>query len=290
MIAGIFPGDGSEYPGMSDLIGTCETEPVNVGFDIRNINDDVLGDRLNAQISVYLVSTFLWDRFRDVIDISFVSGHSLGFYSALYASGVVSRRDGVEIVRAAFSAIKQVTSGIRGGMTAIIGLKWDIIDDICKEITNVSIANINSATQVVVSGTTDGLEEIEKKVIEEGALDIKRLNIDAPLHSPLMKGISDLIGEKISHIELSRPRLPIVNHTQPEILSDADTIKDVLCNQLTRKVLWRDAIIFMKEKGVDEYIEIGPLNVLSKIVRWIDRDAITRTSEEIMASGERDCG
>jgi [acyl-carrier-protein] S-malonyltransferase len=182
----------------------------------------------------------------------------------------MSRRDGVEIVRAAFSAIKQVTSSIRGGMTAIIGLKWDIIDDICKEITNVSIANINSATQVVVSGTTDGLEEIEKKIIEEGALDIKRLNIDAPLHSPLMKGVSDLIGEKISHIELSRPRLPIVNHTQPEILCDADTIKDVLCNQLTRKVLWRDAIIFMKEKGVDEYIEIGPLNVLSKIVRWID--------------------
>ncbi|MEE9524749.1 MAG: ACP S-malonyltransferase, partial [Thermodesulfovibrionales bacterium] len=268
MIAGIFPGDGSEYPGMSELIGSCDIEPIDVDFNIRNINEGVLKDRLNAQVSVYLVSTFLWDRFRDVIEISFVSGHSLGFYSALYAAGVITRKDGVEILKTAYSAIKEVTSGVEGGMTAIIGLKSDIINDICKGIPDVSIANINSATQVVVSGLLDHIGKVEEIVLREGALDVKRLNIDAPLHSLLMNGIGDLIGEGIKDIELSGPGIPVVDHTSPEILDDVDKIRDVLCNQLTRRVLWRDAVSFMQEQGVHEYIEVGPSDVLSKIVRW----------------------
>jgi [acyl-carrier-protein] S-malonyltransferase len=290
MIAGIFPGDGSEYPGMSELIGLCDIEPIDIEFDIRNIDEDVLKDRLSSQISVYLISTILWDRFRDVIDISFVSGHSLGFYSALYAAGVITRQDGVAIVRTAFSAIQEVTSGVEGGMTAIIGLKSDIIDDICRGMPDVFVANINSATQVVVSGLLEQISKVEGAVLKEGALDVKRLDINVPLHSPLMKGVGDLIGEGIRNIELTGPGVSVVGHTNPEILDDVDKIRDVICNQLTRRVLWRDAVSFMQEQGVNEYIEVGPSDVLSKIIRWIHRDAIAITSEEIMNSRDLGCG
>jgi [acyl-carrier-protein] S-malonyltransferase len=284
MIAGIFPGDGSEYAGMSELIGSCDLEQIDIPFDIRTIDEEVLKDRLNAQIAVYLVSTFLWDRFRAVIDSSFVAGHSLGFYSALYAAGVISRQDGMKVLRAAYDAIKELASGTDGGMTAIIGLKSDIIDDICKRITDVFVANINSATQVVVSGRLEQVRKVEEVVLREGALDVKRLMIDAPLHSPLMNGIGELIDDGIRNIKLSAPAMPVVDHTEPRILDDVDMIRDILCNQLTRKVLWRDAIIYMQGKGVNEYIEVGPSDVLSKIIRWIQRDAIAITSEEILSS------
>jgi [acyl-carrier-protein] S-malonyltransferase len=175
-------------------------------------------------------------------------------------------------------------------MTAIIGLKSDIIDDICKGIPDVFVANINSATQVVVSGRLEQISKVEEVVLKEGALDVKRLDINVPLHSPLMKGVGDLIGEGIRNIELSGPGIPVVGHTNPEILDDVDKIRDVICNQLTRRVLWRDAVSFMQEQGVNEYIEVGPSDVLSKIIRWIHRDAIAITSEEIMNSRDLGCG
>lgn len=289
MTAGIFPGDGSEYAGMSELLGSCDLEQINIPFDIRTVDETVLKDRLNSQIAIYVVSTFLWDRFRAVIDSSFVAGHSLGFYSALYAAGVISRQDGIEVIRTAYDAIKEITSNADGGMTAIIGLKSDIIDDICKRITDVFVANINSATQVVVSGRLEQVRKVEEVVLKEGALDVKRLMIDAPLHSPLMNGIGDLMDDCIKNIKLSAPAMPVVDHTEPRILGDVDAIRDILCNQLTRSVRWRDAIMFMQGKGVNEYVEVGPSDVLSKIVRWIQRDAIAITSEEIMSSKDIGC-
>ena len=116
MIAALFPGEGSEYPGMSELISGYGSEQIDAGFDFSKLDSDVLDDRLNAQIAIYLASTFLWDKFSKHTDFAFLAGHSLGFYSALYAAGVIGRNDGIEIIRNAFSAIKEVSSEMRGGI------------------------------------------------------------------------------------------------------------------------------------------------------------------------------
>jgi len=278
MIAGMFPGDGCDCDETAEFMRALGIDTV-LSAGGEDGGDD---GRLDEQLRIYRVSTLLWDRFRSERAFAFVAGHSLGFYAALYASGVIDRQEGEEIIRIARRAIEEVGGGLDGGMTAIIGLKWFIIDDICRRFSSVHVANINSATQVVVSGRLEELEEVERAALAGGALNVKRLNADAPLHSPLMEGVGDIIGEGIRGMSFSEPCLPLVDHTAPGVFEGAERIRDVLMNQLTRRVLWRDAVVFMYERGVREFAEIGPSDVLARLVRWIVREASARTSVEMM--------
>lgn len=263
MTGAIFPGIGSERDGMKALI----KEELLKQIDI-SCGEDIL-----LQQSIYAASASLWDSSKLVYPISLVAGHSLGFYSSLYASNSIDFRTGLYLINAAHNAILKMTGSKTFGITAIIGIKWDIIENLCRDFNNVYIANINSATQVVISGLAGSIDEMEKKVIKEGALKVQRLSIKYPVHTPFLKGIEEIMNKAVEKIEIKAPEIPIVDHTTSEILTSPEQIKETLSGQLARKVVWLDVIKKMWQKGIRKFIEVGPGDILSKITKWIERDA-----------------
>jgi [acyl-carrier-protein] S-malonyltransferase len=263
MTGAIFPGIGSERDGMLSLVKENFLKDLNLADE----------KELTLQKSIYAVSASLWDGFKSRYKFSLLAGHSLGFYSALYAANSIDYKTGLYLISFAHRAIKKATGNNAFGMTAIIGIRWDIIENFCRGLKNIYIANINSATQVVVAGYLESLKEFEKRIYDEGAFKVLRLSINYPLHTPILKGSSDFMREAIKDIEIKQPSIPIVDHTTGEILTSLEQIKETLTNQFTRKVIWRDVVMKMWQYGVRRFVEVGPGEVLSKITRWIERDA-----------------
>ncbi|MGW8272537.1 MAG: ACP S-malonyltransferase [Thermodesulfovibrionales bacterium] len=232
------------------------------------------------QTRIYEVSASLWDRVSSRLGFSMMAGHSLGFYAALYGAGALGREEGREVIVRADAAIREVSSGLRGGMSAVVGVGSPRMEEICGRIEGVYVANINAGNQVVISGTDDGLTAAEDAALEEGAFLVRRLAVNAPLHSPLLEGIEDLMDGALGGIRIADPLIPVVNHIAPGLLHRAEQVRDVLRAQFTSKVLWRDAVLFMVESGVGTFVELGPSDVLSKIVRWIRRDVIVFSADE----------
>ncbi|MGE5892791.1 MAG: ACP S-malonyltransferase, partial [bacterium] len=162
------------------------------------------------------------------------------------------------------------------------------VEEMCRQIPGVYLANINSATQVVISGTREALEDAEQALVREGALSVKRLAADSPLHCPLMSGVKEIMEKSLDGMVITAPKIPIVSHTSPELLTSMEQVRNVLCNQFTEQVLWRDAVNFMFDRGVREFIEIGPSDMLSKLVKWIQRSAAVYTASEAMGA-QRGC-
>jgi [acyl-carrier-protein] S-malonyltransferase len=163
-----------------------------------------------------------------------------------------------------------------------MGLKTELVEDICRQAGDVFVSNINSATQTVISGWRDDMLAACLMASEAGALGVKELPILFPLHSPLMQGIGSIISPFLASIEISEPAIPLLSHLDGRPL-DAEGIADVLREQLTRKVLWRDAVRAIRQKGISRFVEIGPSDVLSKLVRWIERDAESFRAEELLS-------
>ncbi len=263
MTGAIFPGIGSEREGMKELIRKDFLKRLNISAE-----EDIM-----VQQSIYAVSASLWDNAKNVYPVSLMAGHSLGFYSSLYAARSIDFQTGLYLIKAAHRAILKMSGGKSFGMTAIIGIKSDIIENLCKRINNIYIANINSATQVVISGLLDSIDEFERKVIEEGALKVQRLSIQYPIHTPFLKGIEEIMNREVKNIKIKAPDIPIIDHTTAKIMVSAEQIKETLTGQLTRKVIWRDVIKKMWQNGIRNFIEVGPGDVLSKLTKWIERDA-----------------
>lgn len=270
MTGALFPGQGSEREGMLSLVKERRGQE-RWGQDSHVKFQDLTP--LKIQQGIYAVSASLWEDSKKDYDFSLVAGHSLGFYSALYASGSIDFETGIYLISAAYRTIVGVARRGNFGMTAIIGLKWDIIEDFCREFRDIYVANINSANQVVVSGAIESLEALEKKVNDEGALKIKRLPIKYPLHTPMLREVLDIIKEVIDVIDLRDPEIPVVDHTTAEILTSSESLRETLAEQFSRRVIWRDVIKRMWLYGIRRFIEVGPGDTLSKLTRWIERDA-----------------
>lgn len=263
MTGAIFPGIGSEREGMKALIKE----------DLFKQIDISCGEDILVQQSIYAASASLWDKAKLVYPICLIAGHSLGFYSSLYASGSIDFKTGLYLINFVHNAILKMTGSKTFYITAIIGIKRDIIEYLCRDFNNVYIANINSATQVVISGPAGSIDEIEKKVIKEGALKVQRLSIKYPVHTPFLKGIEEIMDPVVEKLEIKTPQIPIVDHTTAEILISPEQIKKTLLGHLARKVVWLDVIKKMWQKGIRKFIEVGPGDILSNITKWIERDA-----------------
>ncbi|MEW6068523.1 MAG: ACP S-malonyltransferase [Nitrospirota bacterium] len=263
MTGALFPGQGSEREGMLSVIRE----------DFRKKYSLLAQQELNTQQGIYAVSASLWEDSKNRHRFTLMAGHSLGFYSALYAAGCIDFETGIYLIIAAHNAISEVSGNKKFGMTAIIGIKWDIIEDLCRGFSDIYVANINSATQVVVSGSAESLEAFEKKICEEGALKVLRLPTGFPLHTPFLEGTSELMKKAIQDINIRPPLIPIIDHTTSERLTTPEQLKETLTGQFTKRVVWRDVIKKMWQHGTRRFIEIGPRDVLSKITKWIERDA-----------------
>lgn len=288
-LVGIFPGQGSEYLGMlRSLKGYTIVDKVFgevkklSGVDLyRFIMEgplDTLKKPLNAQLSVFGVSVCYWELLKKRYKFKTLAGHSLGFYTALYASGAVGLKDSIKVIIEAQRAIEEISDNGRWAMTAIIGLRVDECEVLCANAGDVYVANVNSMTQVVISGKRDMVKYVTEKAIERGALSIREIDIPYPLHSPFMIGIGKRLMPFINGIRIEEPSIPVFDHTGRGFLKKQE-IMSVLSEQLENKVLWRDVIM-----GLDSHVflEVGPSDVLSKMVKWIKRDAEVITAEEII--------
>ncbi len=294
--AAIFPGLGSEYPGMLSCIAD-----ESVVAEIFGTLGDVAGSDLlaaaagtnggfadlrAAQLSVFGTSICYWHLLRERSQYTHIAGHSLGFYAALCAAGSVAFEDCAAIIMKVQDAIEKSSGGMPGLMASVIGMRTADVEALCRRVGSVYVSNVNSATQTVISGLADRTRAVCGEARTAGALSVKELSIPYALHSPLMQGIEDILSVSLADIEVRRPAVTVVSHLDGAAL-DAAGIRLTLADQLTRQVRWIDAVKALRQAGAERFVEVGPSDVLTKLVRWIERDADAHRAEELVTCQPR---
>ncbi len=278
-IAWVFPGQGSQKIGMGqsvikleiakirfdyasnffgrDLYSICEKESDQEGdqFDLNNTK--------NTQICLFLIESILLDSLKvKGYKPDFIAGHSLGEITGLYASDVLSFEQSVELIK---ERSELMSNAYEGSMAAIIGFNREALDLEIKKIDDVVVANDNSSSQVVLSGSKEGLELISSK------LKCKRfinLNVSGAFHSDFMKIPAKKFSDYLNNVDFKEPTIPIISNSNPSFSNDGAELKKRLKNQMSNGVRWRETMDLMK-KEADELciVEIGPSNVLGGLAK-----------------------
>ena len=206
---------------------------------------------------------------------SYIAGHSLGEYSALCAAGSLSLTDTAKLLRIRGKAMQDAVPFGVGAMAAILGLDFDTVS----QITNLSsddqlcqAANDNDPGQVVISGHKNAVDQTIELAKDAGAKRAVLLPVSAPFHCSLMQPAADIMAKALNDIKLEDPIVPLIANVSANEQNNGDVIKDLLIEQVTGSVRWRESIEFMSSKGVSEVFEIGAGKALSGMVRRINRE------------------
>ena len=206
---------------------------------------------------------------------SYIAGHSLGEYSALCAAGSLSLTDTAKLLRIRGKAMQDAVPFGLGAMAAILGLDFETVS----QITNLSsddqicqAANDNDPGQVVISGHKNAVDQTIELAKDAGAKRAVLLPVSAPFHCSLMQPAADIMAKALNDIKLEDPIVPLIANVSANEQNNGDVIKDLLIEQVTGSVRWRESIEFMSLKGVTEVFEIGAGKALSGMVRRINRE------------------
>lgn len=206
-----------------------------------------------------------------------VAGHSLGEYSALVASGVISFKDAVPLVRFRAQAMQEAVPVGQGGMAAILGLSDDEVRAACAEAAQgevVEAVNFNAPAQVVIAGHKAAVERACEAAKAKGAKRALPLPVSAPFHSSLLKPASDRLRDYMAGIAFSAPQLPLINNVDVAIVQDVASIKDALVRQAASPVRWVETVQKMATEGVMHVVECGPGKVLAGLTKRINGDLV----------------
>lgn len=198
------------------------------------------------------------------------AGHSLGEFSALVASGAISLSDGVRLVHLRGRLMQDAVPVGEGEMNAVIGLTLEEVERYCEKYSQnevCQVANVNSPTQIVISGHAGAVERVSKAISEDGSARVVPLRVSAPFHSELMRPVADELKKAMDSIEWKKPAFPIVTNAEAQLTDSVDEIKGALYKQTYSPVLWCQSVLAMEDYGNDGYIELGPGSVLSGLVR-----------------------
>jgi [acyl-carrier-protein] S-malonyltransferase len=291
-IAFVFPGQGSQVVGMGQSL--AEKHPnvkavfenadkklnVNLSKLIFEGPQEELTFTYNAQPALLTTSIAVLEYFRQFgIEADYVAGHSLGEYTALVAAGALTFEEGVYLVRKRGEFMESAVPNGEGTMAAVLGLDRDRLAEVTNSVTeegfSVQLANLNCPGQIVISGTTKGVELAGAKAKEAGAKRVLPLVVSGPFHSSLMKPAAGQLKEELDQIDMKAATIPVIANVTAEPISAASEIKEKLIEQLYSPVLWEDSVAKMLELGVDTFIEIGPGKVLSGLVKKISKNAKT---------------
>ena len=284
MTAYIFPGQGSQFPGMGqDLyenssLARDRFEQANaiLGFNISNIlfegSKEDLQQTSVTQPALFLHAVILREVMGDQFQPAMVAGHSLGEFSALTAAGALSFEDGLRLVRARATAMQEACELQPGSMTAVLGLEDAAVEKICSQHEGVVAANFNCPGQVVISGEKKALENISAVLEAAGARRVVPLPVGGAFHSPLMEPARVSLAAAIEATTFSTPVCPVYQNVSAQAEQEAQKIKAQLIAQLTGAVRWTQTVEQMIADGAKEFIEVGPGKVLQGLVRKINRE------------------
>ena len=203
---------------------------------------------------------------------AFMAGHSLGEYTALVAAQVLDFGDAVRLTRERGRLMQAAGERTPGGMAAIIGLDDVSIEEICQE-TGAQIANLNSPGQIVVSGTRTAVARAMDLARTMGAKHITALKVSGAFHSDLMQPAAEGMAYAISQLSLCAPQVPVVGNCTAQPVTTAEGVREELIAQLCRPVQWQRSVEFMAQSGVSTFVELGPGQVLSGLIKRISREA-----------------
>ena len=278
----IFPGQGSQFPGMAKDLYEGNKELMDkanaiLGFNITDIMFNGTADDLKAtrvtQPAIFIHSAILAMAQEQKPDM--VAGHSLGEFSALAACGALSFEDGLKLVAVRASEMQKCCEKVPGTMAAVIKLDDETIERICADIPGVVPANYNSPGQVVISGEQAAVEEACAKLKEAGAKRAIVLPVSGAFHSPLMEPARVELAKAIEATPFKTPFCPIYQNVTALPTTDPDVIKANVLKQLTSPVRWTKTVQNMIADGAGKFVEIGPGTVLQGLVGRISSEVLT---------------
>ena len=290
----LFPGQGSQEIGMGDALAqefaiaqtTYLEADESLGFKISQLSwegpEDTLNDTVNTQPALLVHSIAALRVFQEIMpdfEAAFVAGHSMGEFSALVAADALSFQDALTLVRRRGELMKAAGETSPGGMAAILGLEISTLDDICSQASTagqtadqvVQVANDNCPGQVVISGAKPALERAMAAASEAGARKVIPLAVSIAAHSPLMTHAQKDFNQAVAAAPIAAPKIPIIGNVSARPLTMPDEIRADLQAQLTERVRWTETIQFLLEQGVETFIDVGSGNVLTGLVKRIDR-------------------
>lgn len=296
-IAFLFSGQGAQYLGMGkeffNNIESCrevfEKGDTILGVPISKIcfegPEDVLNSTENTQPAILTTSIAALKALESQgIKPDVTAGLSLGEYSALVCAGAITFEDAVALVKKRGKYMQEAVPQGIGTMAAIIGLKADVIRDICNECSNIGVvelANINCPGQIVIAGEIKAVEVACEKAKEKGALKTVMLSVSGPFHTSMLAIAAEKLEKELEDISIGAFSIPIITNVTGEIIKDEEDVKPYLKKQVMSTVLFEKSIEKMLEMGVDTFIEIGPGKVLSGFVKKINRKVTTLNVQDI---------
>ncbi len=292
----IFPGQGSQYIGMGKELAENFTEAKEVFEEVDNALNQKLYDLMvngldeqlnmteNTQPALMAVSVAVMRVLEKRFDIKleetakYVAGHSLGEYSALTAAKALELPDTAKLLKLRGQAMQEAVPVGQGAMAAILGLDFEDVQAIAVKASEQAgdneiceAANDNCQGQIVVSGHVGAVQAAISLATEKGARKAVQLPVSAPFHCTLMSPAAEKMGEALAKADIKSPIIPVVANVTAKAETDPDKIRNLLIEQITEMVKWRESVIWMKNNDITDMVEIGAGKVLSGLVRRIDR-------------------
>jgi len=277
-VAWVFPGQGSQKIGMAKQIENLPStkerfiyaseifernlfEICELNYDPLNPLSDLNNTR-NTRICLFLVESILLDALKENgFKPTYVAGHSLGEITALYCAEVFSFEDCVSLIK---ERSQLMVNAEQGSMAAVIGFDRNELNLLVKKSKDVVIANDNSSSQVVLSGSNEELDNLSKEISCKRFL---KLNVSGAFHSPFMDEASVKFSEYLKQIKFKNPSVPVISNYDPSFCDDPDELKVRLANQMCNGVRWRETMDLMAKDSDLHFVEIGPSNVLSGLAK-----------------------
>ena len=284
----MFPGQGSQSIGMmSQLLSESELAKhifaeasESIGQDLTKIAAEgpeaLINQTAITQPIVLTASIAMWEVWKQNTDImpDYVCGHSLGEYTALVASGVITLKDAVRLVHIRGQLMQTAVPEGEGGMAALLGLSDELIAEACLEASQgdiVAPANFNSPGQVVISGATLALDRALVLAKEKGAKRAAKLPVSVPCHCDLLKPAGDALAQEMNKIDFHNPILPVMQNVNASLAKDVESLKVNLLSHLYSPVLWSQSVLELIKHDAGIFIECGPGKVLSGLNKRIDK-------------------
>ncbi len=284
----VFPGQSSQYVGMGrDLYeefpvvrSTFQEMNHVLNFDLAHIifhgPEELLKETLNTQPAIVGLSIAIFRILeQEGLRPQSVAGHSLGEYSALLAAGSMSFEDGIALVRERGRFMEEAYPEGKGTMAAVLGLDLPRVKEACLRAQTrgiVDVANLNCPGQVVLSGQVEAVDEACHHALAFGAKKCVKLQVSGPFHSSLMEPAAKRLEAKLTEIHVKAPEIPVVSNVSGDYIDSSQRVKENLIKQVTSPVRWEESVRRMIQDGTCTFVEVGPGNVLSGLIKRISRE------------------